>query len=151
MYMTILNFSSLIVIISTYVSMKSALKSRNNIFMGVTLPKEVLDLEIIKQISDEYKKECNKYLLIMLVSYIPANFIDKVSLHMIYFLSWVFICSMSLIYKPYKKMNKRVKKLKLENGWYAGERKIVHLDTKMTMLKNKMPISSKYFILPILL
>lgn len=151
MYMIIMSLCGIIMVLSVYMSMKSALKPRNNIFMGVTLPKEILDSDIIKQIKNEYKKECNKYLLIMIVSYIPVILISKISLNMIYFLSWSFIWCESLLYGPYKKRNQKLKKLKLENNWFAGERKVIHLDTKMTMLKHKMPISSKYFIIPLLL
>ncbi|RDY28052.1 hypothetical protein CHL78_007050 [Romboutsia weinsteinii] len=151
MYMIIMSLCGIIMVLSVYMSMKSSLKPRNNIFMGVTLPKEIIDSEIVKQIKNEYKKECNKYLLIMVVSYIPVILISKISLNMIYFLSWSFIWCESLLYRPYKKRNQKLKKLKLENNWFAGERKVVHLDTKMTMLKHKMPISSKYFIIPLLL
>ena len=52
---------------------------------------------------------------------------------------------------PFKLMNRKVKAEKSKNNWFVGEKKVVYCDTKTTMLKNKMPISNKYFLIPLLI
>ena len=52
---------------------------------------------------------------------------------------------------PFKLMNRKVKSEKAKNEWFVGEKKVVYCDTKTTLLKNSMPISNKYFLIPILI
>lgn len=52
---------------------------------------------------------------------------------------------------PFKLMNCKVKAEKSKNNWFVGEKKVVYCDIKTTMLKNKMPISNKYFLIPLLI
>ena len=52
---------------------------------------------------------------------------------------------------PFKLMNRKIKAEKAKNGWFVGEKKVVYCDTKTTLLKNSMPISNKYFLIPILI
>lgn len=141
----------IIEILCAYANMKSAMKVNRNIFMGVTLPKEVLESQLIKDMQYEYKKILNRYIMAMIVTSIPIFLLKKSSLSMIYLLIWCFSFMMYFMTKPYKMMNRRLKQLKQEKEWFVGEKKLVVVDTKVTMLKKQMPISSKYFIIPILL
>lgn len=151
MYNFIMLICVLTGILTTYYTMKSATKPRRNIVIGVTLPKEVLDDSRVLGIISEYKSMINKVLIANLLTSIPIFIIDRYSLNIIYMIVWmIIVCSWSINY-PFKTMNRKLKKIKEENDWYIGEKRIVSIDTKLSRLKNKMPIADKYMMIPILI
>lgn len=140
-----------IILISVYFTMKGASKPRRNILFGITLPNDVINNNIIQSMISEYKKMVNKYCLLSALSGLPIIFIKKFSVETIYLLIWASVISYWVVNYPYKKMNRRLKLLKEENGWYVGEKRVVCVDTKLLNLKSKMPISDKYMLIPILI
>ena len=77
---------------------------------------------------------------------IPMIFIKKYdSFIIIYFLIWTFslIGLSDLLIKKYIKL---LMALKRSNNWYVGEKNIIRIDTKVTNLKESMPISILWFI-----
>ena len=144
----------LIVFITIFMSLRSANKPKKNMFMAVTLPYDVLESDFIKQIQKEYKSLCNKVYLLMLVTAIPIIFpfwiLNNITVYIFYTMIW----SLGFAYygiTPFKLMNRKVKAEKAKNNWFVGEKKVVYGDTKTTLLKNSMPISNKYFLIPILI
>ena len=144
----------LIVFITIFMSLRSANKPKKNMFMAVTLPYDVLESDFIKQIQKEYKSLCNKVYLLMLVTAIPIIFpfwiLNNITVYIFYTMIW----SLGFAYygiTPFKLMNRKVKAEKAKNNWFVGEKKVVYCDTKTTLLKNSMPISNKYFLIPILI
>ena len=144
----------LIVFITLFMSLRSANKPKKNMFMAVTLPYDVLESDFIKQIQKEYKSLCNKVYLLMLVTAIPIIFpfwiLNNITVYIFYTMIW----SLGFAYygiTPFKLMNRKVKAEKAKNNWFVGEKKVVYCDTKTTLLKNSMPISNKYFLIPILI
>ena len=132
----------LIVFITIFMSLRSANKPKKNMFMAVTLPYDVLESDFIKQIQKEYKSLCNKVYLLMLVTAIPIIFpfwiLNNITVYIFYTMIW----SLGFAYygiTPFKL------------NWFVGEKKVVYCDTKTTLLKNSMPISNKYFLIPILI
>ena len=144
----------LIVFIVMFATLSSANKPKKNMFMAVTLPYDVLESDFIKGIQKEYKSLCNKVYIIMLLTAIPCIFpfwiFKNITVYIFYMLIW---CLGFAYYGiiPFKLMNRKVKSEKAKNEWFVGEKKVVYCDTKTTLLKNSMPISNKYFLIPILI
>ncbi|MBU5336763.1 hypothetical protein [Intestinibacter bartlettii] len=143
-----------ITFIAIFATLRSANKPKKNMFMAVTLPYDVLDSDFIKEMQKEYKSMCNKVYLLMLITAIPCAFpfwiFNNIMVYIFYFMIW---CLGFAYYgiTPFKLMNRKVKAEKAKNGWFVGEKKVVYCDTKTTLLKNSMPISNKYFLIPILI
>lgn len=112
-----------IILLTTYFTMKSATKPRRNIVFGVTLPSEAIyDIRIQESII-EYSKKINLYILICTIIVIPMFFMPN-SIETVYLLVWVFFVTGWVQYHPYKIMNKRIKAIKQEEPWYVGDKKI---------------------------
>lgn len=139
-------FSGLIILFTMYFINLSATKPNNNVVIGVTLPYMQLKNEKILEIINRFKKE-NKYLMLAsAVLIIPMIFIKKYdSFIIIYFFIWTFslIGLSDLLIKKYIKLLMGVKR---SNNWYVGEKNIIRIDTKVTNLKEVMPISILWFI-----
>ena len=144
----------LIVFIVMFATLSSANKPKKNMFMAVTLPYDVLESDFIKEIQKEYKSLCNKVYIIMLLTAIPCIFpfwiFKNITVYIFYMLIWCLVFSYYGII-PFKLMNRKVKAEKSKNNWFVGKKKVVYCDIKTTMLKNKMPISNKYFLIPLLI
>ncbi len=144
----------LITFIAISATLRSANKPKKNMFMAVTLPYDVLETDFIKEIQNEYKSLCNKVYLLMLLTAIPCVFpfwiFKNITVYIFYLMIW---CLGFAYYGiiPFKLMNRKVKAEKSKNGWFVGEKKVVYCDTKTTLLKNTMPISDKYFLIPLLI
>ncbi|MGN1032895.1 MAG: hypothetical protein ACI4PU_05480 [Intestinibacter sp.] len=143
------------VFITIYATLHSAYKPKKNMFMAVTLPSEVLEGEFVKNIQNEFKSLCNKIYLIMILTAIPVVFpfwiFENTTIYIIYIVVWSLFFSYYGATVPFKKMNRKVKAEKNKNQWFIGEKKVVYCDTKTTLLKNSMPISDKYFLMPLLI
>lgn len=144
----------LIMFIVMFATLSSSNKPKKNMFMAVTLPYDVLESDFIKEIQKEYKSLCNKVYIIMLLTAIPCIFpfwiFKNITVYIFYMLIWCLVFSYYGII-PFKLMNRKVKAEKSKNNWFVGEKKVVYCDTKTTLLKNSMPISNKYFLIPILI
>ena len=123
----------------------------SGLIIGVTLPYMQLKNEKVLEIINRFKKE-NKYLMLAsaLLS-IPMIFIKKYdSFIIIYFLIWTFslIGLSDLLIKKYIRI---MMELKRSNDWYVGEKNVIRIDTKVTNLKESMPVSVLWFIPSILI
>lgn len=137
-----------IIIIATF--LKGAAPS-NHILFGVTLPSHALEDTEIKQLQQEYKKAYLLYAGISLLSLIPFFILGRYfSLTFIYLLLWfaAFIYTSKL---PFNKIHRKVVVLKREKQWYVGEKRLIHIDTKLTQLKKSMIVSPYWFLIPALL
>ena len=138
----------------TFITLSSANKPKKNMFMAVTLPYDVLESDFIKEIQKEYKSMCNKVYLLMLLTAIPCVFPFWIFKNTTVYIFYLMLWCMGFAYYgiiPFKLMNRKIKAEKAKNGWFVGEKKVVYCDTKTTLLKNSMPISNKYFLIPILI
>ena len=144
-----------LVFITIYATLHSAYKPNKNMFMAVTLPSEVLEGEFVKSIQKEFKSLCNKIYVIMILTAIPIIFpfwiFENTTVYIFYVLAWCLFFAYYGSTVPFKKMNRKVKAEKNKNQWFVGEKKVVYCDTKTTLLKNSMPISDKYFLIPLLI
>lgn len=131
-----------------YFTMKSAIKPRRNILFGITLPTEALRDDAVLKIIDEYKRKVKLYILGTIFTVLPTFFIEREILSTLYFITWSLVVAEWLVRQPYVEMNRKLKKLKKEKEWFIGEKKVVNMDTKITKLKDKMPIKDKYMFIP---
>ncbi|SHJ42645.1 Uncharacterized membrane protein [Clostridium amylolyticum] len=125
---------------------ESASKANNNIILGVTLPYGHLDDILVKNIVAKYKKLSRLLILIFVVISIPTLLIKN---YTSFYMAYTFICIAALLYfnhKLYIKYFKELFTLKKNNNWFLGTKRIVSVDTKVSRIKNKMPVSKFYFI-----
>lgn len=141
----ILGSAILIALIALYFENNTATKVKNGVVLGVTLPySEIKNNEVLK-IVDEYKKGNKRFFLIGIIIFIPIIIISYPSLKMIYLFIWIFFMEI-LSYKLFGKYNKRLKTLKRENEWFISQTRLFTIDTEVTRLKDKMPVSPLWFI-----
>ena len=140
--------SFIMITIVVYFTMKSAIKQRRNILFGVTLPDQALSDDAVLKMIDDYKKMVNRFTLVIILTGLPIAFINKEGLSVLYLLIWSLVVTEWLVRQPYVYMNRKLKKLKKDNEWFIGEKRIVSMDTKISKLKDKIPIPNKYMIIP---
>ncbi len=118
----------------------------NNIILGVTLPlNKVKDTQVLN-ILTEYKSKLKKYLIIeIFLSFIIIILYKYFFITMLCYISLIFIgCGINFLI--IKKYNLKMKKLKEENNWSIGEKHIISIDTKLTLLKDSMVVNKLFFI-----
>ena len=140
--------SFIMITIVVYFTMKSAIKQRKNILFGVTLPDQALSDDVVLKMIDDYKKIVNIFTLVIIFTGLPIAFINKEGLSVLYLLIWSLVVAEWLVRQPYIHMNRKLKKLKRDNEWFIGEKIVVSIDTKISKLKDNMPIPNKYMIIP---
>ena len=136
---------ALVVILSMYFNCRYIVKGNKNIIIGVTIPflelknKEVLD--IVKS----FKRDNIIVFIISAILFIPSFFFKFNSNQIIYLFLWLF----GLYFytrKLFIKYNKKLMDIKRENDWLLPSKRLVTIDTEVTRLKDKMPVSNLWFI-----
>lgn len=138
----------IMITIVVYFTMKSAAKPSRNILFGVTLPTQALSDDAVLKMIDDYKRITNIFTLVIILTGLPIAFINKELLSVLYLLAWSLVTAEWLVKQPYIHMNRKLKKLKKDNEWFIGEKRVVSMDTKISRLKDKMPIPNKYILIP---
>ena len=136
---------SIILLIICYFEAKGASKVNKNIILGVMLPPlEVKNAEVLK-ITDNFMKQCVKLYIIEFILCIPCVFFRNVY-QFIYWLVW-FFTAYYFHYRLICKNNNKLKELKRKNNWLLPNKHILNIDTEVTRISNKMPISSWWFVI----
>lgn len=141
----ILGSAILIALMAFYFDNNTATKVKNGVVLGVTLPYSEIKNNEVLRIVDEYKKGNKRFFLIGIIIFFPISIINYPSLKMIYLFVWIFFMEI-LSYKLFGKYNKRLKALKRENEWFISQTRLLTIDTEVTRLKDKMPVSPLWFI-----
>ncbi len=141
----ILGSAILIALIAFYLDNNTATKVKNGVLIGVTLPYSEIKNNDVLKIVEEYKKGNKRFALIGIIVFLPIILINYPSLKMIYLFIWIFFMEI-LSYKLFSKYNKRLKELKRKNEWFISQARLLTIDTEVTRLKDKMPVSSLWFI-----
>lgn len=141
----ILGSAILVALIAFYFENNTATKAKNGVLLGVTLPYSEIKNKNVLQIVEEYKKGNKIFALIGIIVFFPIVLIKYLSLKMIYLFIWIFFMEL-LSYKLFDKYNKRLKILKIENKWFISQTRLLTIDTEVTRLKDKMPVSALWFI-----
>lgn len=138
-------FAAISILIAIYVESNSGLKGGKNILIGVTIPYPELKNKEVIEIINEFKKRNKIMVLIGMVLFIPISFIHYVSLILIYFFVWIGVISV-LSHKNFMKYNSKLMELKRKYNWFLPNKHVVTIDTEVTRLKDKMPVSKLWFI-----
>ncbi|SKA78333.1 Uncharacterized membrane protein [Caloramator quimbayensis] len=146
MFIFIILFVFFIMTISLYATYMDGTKPKGNIVLGVTLPYQNLKDDAVKKILMEYKRDINILSGILFSSsFITLLFQNYPSLIIIYMFVW-FTLFFYLGNSIYMKNFRKLYKLKKVNGWFFGSTHIITIDTEVSRLKDKMPVSKLYFI-----
>lgn len=139
-------FAMAIFAIALYVNNQTAVKPYKNMLLGVTLPYSSLSDNDVTRIVCKYKKMYPVLILTASLFSIPILlFTSYPSISILYMFTWVG----ALLYlnnKVFMKYTHQLKRLKKENDWFIGNKYIVSVDTEVTRIKNKMPVSWLWFI-----
>ena len=146
MIVNLILWSAVIVaIIAFYIENNTATKVKNGVLLGVTLPYAEINNKDVLNIVDEYKKGNKIFALIGVIAFIPIYVIKYYSLKMIYLFIWIVLMEI-LTYKLFGRYNKKLKELKREREWFISQTRLITIDTEVTRLKDKMPVSVLWFI-----
>lgn len=130
-----------------YFTSRNEWKSKKNIMLGVTLPKELRESEEVEQIGKLYRKELDRACLFLALLGLPGLVLKHVSVSMTWYMLWL-IAVIIVPYIPFVRGWKRLRSLKRERGYESGEqeRKTVYVDMAAITEKHKEP--SPWWYLP---
>lgn len=135
-----------IIAIALYANNHTAVKPNKNMLLGVTLPYNSLRDNSVNSIVSEYKRMYTILILISIPLAVPILFVGSYpSISIIYLYSWIG----ALLYsnhKVYMKYTQKLLDLKRENNWFSGKKHIINVDTEVSRIKDKMPVSKLWFI-----
>ncbi|EYE87314.1 hypothetical protein Q428_13990 [Fervidicella metallireducens AeB] len=139
-------FILIIFIISLIATNQTATKPNKNILLGITLPRSFLENSCVTEIVSRYKRAYKVLIFIGVVFSIPLLIETRYpSFSIIYMLLWILL----VLYfnnKIFIKYHGELYKLKKENNWFTGPPHIVTIDTEVSRIKSKMPVSKLWFI-----
>lgn len=135
----------LIVDISIFATYQSAAKPNRNILLSATIPYEFLKDSKIAEIVKKYKKINLVLFMAAMAVAIPIITIKYVSFVTLYLFLWIFAL-MFLFSYVFKKYNNQLLLLKREKNWFSGSSHIVSIDTEVSRIKSKMPVSKVWFL-----
>lgn len=127
-------------------------KYQNNRVLGVTLKEQYQEPEVQKIVS-EYKRVFKR---LMIAGYITSFLVMVpfdwyVSIWLIMYLVWMFGI-IALVQWLYLKYHKKLYALKKQKGWVCGKTvNEITIDTRLSAIKNKMPLSVWCFVPSILI
>lgn len=136
---------AVVVILSMYFNCKYIIKGNKNIIIGVTIPFLELKNEKVLNIIKDFKRENNIAYIISAIAFIPSFFFKFNSNQILYFFLWV-IGVEFFTKRLFVKYNKKLMELKRENQWLLPSKRLVTIDTEVTRLKDKMPVSILWFV-----
>ncbi|MFF2018297.1 DUF5808 domain-containing protein [Paenibacillus sp. NPDC058177] len=144
-------FIGLLIFTIILVTYASQLKPRESLWFGVSLPAEAMEDEELTRLQVTSKKRFAAYSVWLLLALLPLLFLTKyVSLAYIYTMVWGAVM-MYVLRIPFLKAHRAAKEIKVRNGWFVGEKRVVRVDTKLSLLKKRMMISPFWFIVPALI
>ena len=137
--------SAIVVILSVYFNCKHMIKGDKNIIIGVTIPFLELKNEKVLNIVKDFKRENIIGFIIAAILFIPSFFFKFNSNQIIYLFLWIFGLHI-FSRKLFIKYNNKLMNLKRENNWLLPSKRLITIDTEVSRLKDKMPVSILWFI-----
>ncbi|MBD7912369.1 DUF5808 domain-containing protein [Clostridium cibarium] len=145
MSFTINLFITIVICASLFLSNLMAFKPNQNIILNTTLPFSELDNKEVLDIIKTFKKDNIKYFFINIILNIPSFFITSDVISIIYLLLWV-ISIFTIYHIVIKKHITKLRNLKMKNNWFLKNKHVISIDTEVSRIKNKMPVSILWFI-----
>lgn len=139
-------FVILIFVVALFITNQTATKPNKNIILGITLPYHTLKNQDVMNIVKGYKKAYSVLILIFIILSLPMLiFKNYPSVTMIYTFTWILLL-LYLNNKTYIKHFKALYSLKRKNDWFLENKQVITVDTEVSRIKNKMPVSWLWFI-----
>lgn len=133
------------IVLSMYFNCRYMIKGNKNILIGVTIPFLELKNEKVLEITNEFKKVNIVLYIILVILFIPSFFFKFNSNQIIYLFLWIAV-TYGISRRLFIKYNKKLMDLKRENNWLLPSKRLITIDTELTRLKDKMPVSILWFI-----
>lgn len=145
----ILMITNLFVVGCMHFAYAKAGKYENNMVLGVTLSGEQFSDKDVQNLVNRFKNVFKKTIIIGYVTAVLINIPMKwyVSIWLILYLLWMFgyIAVIELLHMKY---HKKLYDIKKQKGFTFGTAVYeVTVDTRLSQLKNKMPVSKWWFVL----
>jgi uncharacterized membrane protein len=145
----ILGFVVAIILVSIYFASQAS--PQPNIRIGISLPRDVLKNREIEDIVKQYRKALLILVLVAAAASVPLFFLlSYVSIAILYLFAWIGVVFYAAN-RVFSKYHQKLLVLKQNNRWFGKNARIVTIDTEVSRLKDTMPISGSWFILPALL
>ncbi|MEK3981830.1 DUF5808 domain-containing protein [Paenibacillus sp. FSL K6-3166] len=142
---------AIVILVIMFFTYRSTLKLKDNLWFGVSLPAFALEDERLRELQISTEKRYKKYGLLSFLALIPILFLSGyLSFTLIFFYVWTSVM-MLLLRIPFIKAHHAAVELKRENEWFVGEKRMVRMDTKLSLLKKKMSLSLYWYIIPALI
>ncbi|WNS46265.1 DUF5808 domain-containing protein [Paenibacillus sp. MMS20-IR301] len=137
-----------VIIVTVYWNLS---KPSGNLWFGVTLPAHVLEHVELRVLQKSYRHIYKKSTLAALPLLLPILFLDTyISLSVIYMLLWGSLLLLVLRHS-FVRTHKSFTEMKRSKEWFAGDKRVVRLDTRLSAHKETMKLSLYWFILPALI
>lgn len=130
-----------------YFLLRNETKFKKNIVVEVTLPFEARTDANVMRLLERFKQQILWINLVLFLVTIPFLFIDKISLLMTAWMTWLFVVLLLMV--PYVRTNMALKRMKLERGWKKTRKPIQYVD--LSALPPAKWISPWVFILAIVI
>ncbi|MGI6617854.1 MAG: hypothetical protein ACOX36_07420 [Saccharofermentanales bacterium] len=131
-----------------YFMHRNETKFKKNIVVEVTLPFEARTDANVMRLLERFKQQILWINLVLFLVTIPFLFIDKISLLMTAWMTWLlFVVLLPMV--PYVRTNMALKRMKLERGWKKTRKPIQYVD--LAALPPAKWISHWVFILAIVI
>ena len=154
-YITVLNLFLAIcfvpILLVMYFVMLNERKPKNNIILSTTLPKEAWEDPRVLEIKRKFSKELTITCLILALLYLPALFMEYLSIIITYVMLWLdAIIVIPCI--PYCRAVKAMRQLKKENWYHPELVKIQVADTSLATVfeERQNTYTFVHFLLPLL-
>ena len=145
----ILGFVVAIILVSVYFASQAS--PQPNIRIGISLPGDVLKSREIEDIVKQYRKALLVLVLIAAAASVPLFFLlSYVSIAILFLFTWMGVVFYAAN-RVFTKYHRKLLVLKQNNRWFGNNARIVTIDTEVSRLKDTMPVSGQWFILPALL
>lgn len=134
-----------------YFTMLNERKPKNNLILSTTLPKEAWEDPRVLAISKKYTRELTITCIILALLYIPAFFMEYISIIMTYVMLWL-DAIIIVPYIPFVKAVTAMRNLKKENWYHPELVKVQVVDTSLATVFEEKQNTYTFvnFLLPLL-
>lgn len=123
---------------------------KENIWLGISVPKEVLADPGMLALQAKYRRRYAQHAVLVLITLLPILLLGSKFSHVyLYFIFWMG-AAIYVLSRPFQAAHYEAAKLKRQQGWYVGEKRVVQLDTKVSRLKGARRIAPYWFGIPLL-
>lgn len=122
--------------------------SRKDILLGVKIPEEKVKTDQVRKIIKGYKRETILIGIIALILLgLPVYYLNGVRLILLCVFAYL-----GVLFLVYLRWNKKVKELKIQEGWQRSSKKVVVIDTDFSRDRGRENmVSMKWYLIPLLI